>query len=571
MSAAYTLETMAQAPTWEALSAGFRWQVPAEFNLGWDCCGRHVQAGERAALYFEDEAGTTATYTFRDIQQAANRLSNALSGLGVERGSRVAIVLPQRPETAIAHVALYQMGAIALPLSHLFGPDGLEYRLHDASACAAIVDADTLPKVSPLQARLPELRHVISVDGDGGSDVWGWAELLESAYDRFELVRTRADDPAMIIYTSGTTGSPKGALIPHRALLGNLSGFICSHDFFPQAGDLFWSPADWAWTGGLFDALLPTWHFGMPIVAFRGRFEPERAFWLMEKYRVRNAFLFPTALKMMMKEVPDPSRYRVRLRSLMSGGEAVGPAVMEWARDTLGVTINEIFGQTEMNYVIGGCAALFEPRPGAMGRPYPGHRIALIAEDGSVLPDGETGEIAVWREGDPVVFLEYWNNPQATRAKFEAGWGRTGDTASRDADGYYWYKGRTDDVINSAGYRIGPTEIEDCLLKHPAVANAAVIGVPDPERGEVIKGCIVVTPGTQVSEALKEQIQAHVRQRLAAYQCPRLIEFVNALPLTTTGKVQRRVLREQHAATAAAAASLDSAGTSPSAADGHSI
>ncbi|PWT71810.1 MAG: AMP-binding protein [Proteobacteria bacterium] len=558
---------MAQAKSWEALSAGFEWQVPTDFNIGWDCCGRHALSdANQPALWFEDESGATASYTFGALQQAANRLSNALANLGVACGGRVAIILPQRPETAIAHIAVYQMGAIAVPLSHLFGPDGLEYRLGDATARAAIVDAETLLKLSSVRERLPELRHLVCVDAAQGDSVSSWSHLLAAATDTFEPIGTKADDPAMIIYTSGTTGSPKGALIPHRALLGNLSGFICSHDFFPQPGDMFWSPADWAWTGGLFDALLPTLHFGMPILAFRGRFEPERAFRLMEKYGVRNAFLFPTALKMMMKEVHDPKRYGVRLRSLMSGGEAVGPAVMEWAHETLGVTINEIFGQTEMNYVIGGCAALFDPKPGAMGRPYPGHRIGLLDRHGALVPDGETGEIAVWRTGDPVVFLEYWNNPQATRAKFEGDWGRTGDMASRDVDGYYWYKGRTDDVINSAGYRIGPTEIEDCLLKHRAVANAAVIGVPDHERGEIIKACVVLTAGTTGSESLKEEIQAHVRQRLAAYQCPRVIEFVEALPLTTTGKVQRRVLREKHVA-----AALDPARAPSSGGDGYRI
>ncbi len=542
----FTLETMGLARDFAALSAGFRWQVPARFNLARDCCGRHALARERFALYFEDEGGATAAFSFWDIQQAANRLSNALQALGVQPGQRIAILLPQRPETAIAHMAIYQMGAIALPLSHLFGPDALDYRLRDAGACVAIVDSETLPKLWPLRPGLPELTHVIGVAGAREAGVLEWERLLAAASHRFQALDTAADDPAMIIYTSGTTGSPKGGLIPHRALLGNLPGFVCSHDFFPQPGDMFWSPADWAWTGGLFDALLPTWHFGLPILAFRGRFEPERAFRLMEKYSVRNAFLFPTALKMMMKEVPDAlDRFDVDLRSLMSGGEAVGPAVMEWARSTLGVTINEIFGQTEMNYVIGGCGALFPPRPGAMGRAYPGHRISLLDESGNEVADGEVGEIAVWRAGDPAVFLEYWHNEEATSAKFSAGWGRTGDLASRDGDGYFWYKGRTDDMIKSAGYRIGPAEIENCLLKHAAVANAAVIGVPDPERGEVIRACVVLTPGIAPSEALKEQIQEHVRLRLASYQYPREIEFLDALPMTTTGKVQRRVLRER--------------------------
>jgi acetyl-CoA synthetase len=542
----FTLATMGRADSYEQLSAGFRWEVPARFNIGWDCCGRHAVSRERLALYFEDQTGATAAFSFWDIQQAANRLSNALRALGVQRGDRVAILLPQRPETVIAHIAVYQMGSIAVPLSHLFGPDALEYRLRDAGVCTAIVDSDTLIKLWSLRAQLPDLKHVIGCAGARETGVLDWADLLAAASRRFECVDTAADEPAMIIYTSGTTGPPKGALIPHRALLGNLPGFVCSHDFFPQAGDMFWSPADWAWTGGLFDALLPTLHFGCPILAFHGRFDPECAFHLMEKYGVRNAFLFPTALKMMMKEVPHAQdRFDIQLRSLMSGGEAVGPTVMEWAQSSLGVTINEIFGQTEMNYVIGGCAALYAPRAGAMGRPYPGHRIELLDDDGNVVEDGTVGEIAVWRAGDPVVFLEYWHNPAATRAKFTEGWGRTGDLASRDSDGFYWYSGRSDDIIKSAGYRIGPAEIENCLLKHPAVANAAVIGVPDLERGETIRACLVLVPGAAPSDALKQEIQEHVRVRLAPYQYPREIEFLDVLPMTTTGKVQRRVLRER--------------------------
>jgi acetyl-CoA synthetase len=542
----YSLADMHQAPGYEALYAGFRWDVPPRYNIAWDCCGRWAGARERFALYFEDERGTTSAFSFWDLQQRANRLSNALRALGLGPRDRIALLLPQRPETAIAYFAVFQMGAIAVPLSHLFGPDALAYRLRDAGVAAAVVDPDTLPKLCSVRSELPALREVIGAAGARDTGVRAWEDLLERASPHFDPLDTAADDPALIIYTSGTTGAPKGALIPHRALLGNLPGFICSHDFFPQPGDMFWSPADWAWTGGLFDALLPTLRFGLPILAYRGRFEPERALRLLEKYGVRNAFLFPTALKMMLKEVPSPrARFDLRLRSLMSGGEAVGDAVMEWARAQLGVTINEIFGQTEMNYLIGGCAACFAPRPGAMGRPYPGHRVTLLDETGNEVAPGGLGEIAVWREGDPVVFLEYWNNPQATQEKFVHGWGRTGDLAERDEQGFYWYKGRTDDVIKSAGYRIGPAEIEDCLLKHPAVANAAVIGVPDPERGQRVKACVVLRPGESPSERLAEDIRTHVRGRLAPYQYPRDLEFLDALPMTTTGKIQRRVLRER--------------------------
>ncbi len=533
------------ARDYDQLIRDFRWSVPERFNIGWDVCGRHALERQRFALYFEDDDGTTGAYTFWDLQQQANRLSNALAALGCRAGDRVALVLPQRPETAIVHVACYQMGVILVPLSHLFGPDAMEFRLRDSGSRAVVVDDASLPAVLAARDRLPDLQHIIGVAGARESGVLPWESLLARASSHFTCVDTRADDPALIIYTSGTTGSPKGALIPHRTLIGNLSGFCCSHDFFPETRDMFWSPADWAWTGGLFDALLPTWHFGMPILAHRGRFDPEKACWLMQKYGVRNAFLFPTALKLMMKEIPRPrERFDLDLRTMMSGGEAVGETLMTWVRDELGVTINEIFGQTEANYVIGGCARVFPPKPGAVGRPYPGHRIALLDDAGNPVGNGQLGEIAVHAEGDPVMFLGYWNRDDATREKYSGPWARTGDLAERDEDGYYWYRGRTDDVIKSSGYRIGPAEIENCLVQHAAVVNAAVVGVPDATRGHLIKAFIVLVPDRSGTPELERELQDHVRARLAPYQCPKLFEFVATLPMTTSGKVQRKVLRE---------------------------
>ena len=522
----------------------FRWEVPPLFNMGAACCGRWAQDRYRFAMYWEDESGATAALTYWDIQQQANRLSNALAALGVRRGDRVAIILPQRPETAVAHVALYQMGAIAMPLSILFGPEALEYRLQDSEAVAALVDPASLPNLAQVRGQLPHLANVIGVAGARESWVQPWEALLAQASSRFAPVETLAADPALLIYTSGTTGPPKGALMAQRALLGNLPGFTYSHDLFPQSGDLFWSPADWAWTGGLMDALLPALYHGYPILGYRGRFEPEKAFHLMEKYGVRNSFLFPTALKMMMKAVPAPrQRYDLALRSIMSAGEAVGETVFAWSREALSVTVNEMFGQTEINYIVGNSHTLWPARPGSIGRPYPGHRVALIDDEGNEVPAGEVGDIAAWDEGDPVFFLEYWKNPEATRKKYTGKWCRTGDLARRDEDGYLWYQGRADDVFKSAGYRIGPSEIENCLVKHAAVANAAVVPSPDPERGNVVKAFIVLTPGCVPSAALEGEIRAHVRGRLAPYEYPKEIEFIDALPMTTTGKVQRRVLR----------------------------
>jgi len=542
------------ADRYEVIYHAWRWTVPDRFNIGAACCRRHAADPSRVALYWEDESGTTSTHTYRDLLADANRLANALLALGVQRGDRVAIVLPQRPETAVAHIACYQLGVVAMPLSILFGPEALEYRLLDSGAVIAFVDPASLPNLWPLRDRLPALRHVIGVAGAGETGVIDWTATLEQASPHFSPVDTGADDPALLIYTSGTTGPPKGALQAQRVLLGNLPGFDHSHDGFPQRGDLFWSPADWAWTGGLMDALLPSLYHGVPILGYRGRFDPERAFHLLEKYAVRNTFLFPTALKSMMKAVPSPgARFRLRLRSIMSAGEAVGATVFEWARSALGLTINEMFGQTEANYIVGNSHRLWPAPPGSMGRPYPGHVVALVDDEGAVVPTGEVGEVSVRTTDthgtpDPVLFLGYWRNQAGTAAKYSREWCRTGDLARRDEDGNLWYQGRTDDVFKSAGYRIGPSEIENCLLKHPAVANAAVVGKPDPERTHIVKAFIVLQPGLTGSPALEDELRLHVRGKLAPYEYPREIEFVDALPMTTTGKVQRAVLRRRDAA-----------------------
>ena len=533
------------------IHAAWRWEVPPDFNIAHACCGRWAGDRARFALYWEDEDGARAAYTFWDLQQQANRLSNALRAAGVGRGDRIALILPQRPETVVTHLAGYQLGAVIVPLSFLFGPEALEYRLRNSAAKVAIVDGQSLPNLAPIRDRCPQLERVIGVAGAHADNGVAWEDFIGGASRRFTPIATRAADPALLIYTSGTTGPPKGALMPHSCIIGNLPGFIHSHDGYPQPGDLFWSPADWAWTGGLMDALLPALYFGQPIVGYRGRFDPERAFRLIERYQIRNTFLFPTALKLMMKAFPQPRDvFDIEFRSMMSAGEAVGTTVFEWARDSLGVTINEMFGQTEMNYIVGNSHRLWPAKPGSMGRPYPGHRITLIDDAGREVPRGEPGEVAVHRiapDGtpDPVFFLEYAGNPEGTRAKFAGDWCRTGDVATMDEDGYLWYQGRADDMFKAAGYRIGPSEIENCLVRHPAVANAAVVPSPDETRGNVVKAFVVLAPGHVPDAALEEDLAQHVRRFLAPYEYPKEIEFIDALPMTTTGKVQRKVLRER--------------------------
>ncbi|MDO9569708.1 MAG: AMP-binding protein [Hydrogenophaga sp.] len=572
-------------------------------------------------------------HSYAELQDQANRLSNALMALGVQRGDRVAIVMPQRFETAVAYMAVLQMGAVGMPLSQLFGPEALEFRLQDSEAVAAICDASTLAAVQAVSAHCPLLHTVMAVDAQAQRGAaLDWAAVLAQQPAKFRLVSTLADEAAVLIYTSGTTGNPKGALIPHRALIGNLTGFVCSQNWFgfdpsdaaKPSQAVFWSPADWAWTGGLMDALLPTLYFGRPIVGYNGRFSPQTAFELLQRHQVTHSFLFPTALKAMMKAFPTPQdHYRLQLQGLMSAGEAVGDAVFAYCQQQLGVTVNEMFGQTEINYIVGNCAMQWAPtlptacgslppegvepalgrpggwvgtptlptacgslppegaeptlgrpgggfgwpaRAGSMGKGYPGHRVAVIDDEGNECPVGVPGDVAVHRldvhgQPDPIFFLGYWKNEASTRAKFTGdpanSWCRTGDMAVRDADGYLWYQGRADDVFKAAGYRIGPSEIENCLVKHPAVANAAAVPKPDAERGAVVKAYVVLAqeylaaqPGRVAGDAAFEQrltaeLQAHVKGKLAPYEYPKEIEFVDALPMTTTGKVQRRVLRLQ--------------------------
>jgi acetyl-CoA synthetase len=540
------------ATDFDVICDQFSWSIPEHLNVAHQVCERHQQDAQRVAVYYENSAGDRASYRFADLKKYSDRLANALRASGVERGDRVAIVLPQTVETIVAHLAIHKLGAVSLPLAILFGPEALEYRLRDSAAGVAIVHASRYDDVRALQADLPDLHRVIGCHCGVAEDEF-WA-LLRKGSEHFELVQTRADDPACLIYTSGTTGPPKGALVAHRAVLGNFTGFEMSQNFFPQRGDVFWTPADWAWTGGLWDALLPALNYGMPIVAFEGGgFDAERVCKLMGDYAVSNAFIPPTALKM-LRALPDlKAKYDLKLRAIMSAGEQVGEELIHWGREALGLTINEMWGQTEFNYLVGNCSAVMEPKPGSMGKPYPGHRVDVIDDAGKVMAAGEEGELAAWCD-DPVMFLGYWNNAAATQARITANWFRTGDVGYRDEDGFLWFVGRRDDVISSAGYRIGPGEIEDSLLKHPAVLQAAVIGKPDELRGQIVKAFVVPAPGHEPTPELARDIQLSVRTRLSAHEYPREVEFIDELPMTTTGKVRRIDLRARAQAESTAAA-----------------
>lgn len=527
----------------DEIYASFRWEIPTHFNIAYEVCDKHRQRSNDIALFYENDRGDTKSFTFGQIKSLSDRFANALRALGVSRGDRIAIILSQRVETGIAHLAIYKIGAIALPLSILFGRDALEYRLRDSGAKVVITGTSHSDMLADMKQQLPDLDVIIGCDDAQGR--MGFWPLLEKAKDSLQTVNTGANDPALLIYTSGTTGPPKGALVAHRSLLGNLPGFELSQNFFPREDDVFWTPADWAWTGGLMDGLLPSWYYGRPILAYEGgKFDAERVCHLLEKYEVKNAFIPPTALKM-MRQVPNiGSRFKLAFRSIMSAGETLGEELFRWAEDALRVSVNEMWGQTEFNYLVGNCSEIMPVKPGSMGKPYPGHSIGVIDGEGQPMPIGEPGELAA-RIDDPVMFLNYWGKEEATREKFIGEWFCTGDVGRWDDDGYLWFVGRKDDVISSAGYRIGPGEIEDCLLKHAAVAQAAVIGSPDELRGSIVKAFIVLAKGYEPTDEVKTDIQVSVRTRLAAYEYPREIEFIKEVPMTTTGKVRRMELRQR--------------------------
>ena len=528
--------------SYETLYRQFRWDVPEYYNIGIDICDKWAADPGRLALIYESRGGQVSRYTFAQIQRLSNQVANLLTEQGVQRGERVAILLPQAPETAFAHVAVYKAGAIAVPLFTLFGIDALQYRLADSAVKILITDAVSAAKIASVRDQLPQLRKVYCVD-EPIEHCEAFHPALARCSEQFEPVKTRADDPALIIYTSGTTGKPKGALHAQRSLLGHLPGVEMSHDLLPYPADLMWTPADWAWIGGLMDVLMPAWHHGLPVLAHRfEKFDPEAAFAMMARHGVRNAFIPPTALKMMRAVAHPEQRWQLALRSLASGGESLGAELLEWGRETFSVTINEFYGQTECNMVLSSCAHLFPAMPGAIGKAAPGHDVRIVDDAGLAMQDGQIGNIAV-RKPDPVMFLGYWNNEQATRDKYVGDWLLTGDTGMSHPGGYIRFVGRNDDVITSAGYRIGPGPIEDCLLAHPAVQLAAVVGVPDAQRTEIVKAFIVLKPGFSGTASLVRELQEHVKVRLAAHEYPREVAFVDWLPMTTTGKIIRRELR----------------------------
>ncbi|PIW29204.1 MAG: AMP-dependent synthetase [Rhodospirillales bacterium CG15_BIG_FIL_POST_REV_8_21_14_020_66_15] len=537
---------LTRTDSYDELYNSFAWDIPARFNMGVDVCDKHAARNPEApALIVTSADGDLVTYSFGAIRALSNQAANLFTAHGLAPGDRISVLLPQSVEAALTHVAAWKAGLISVPLFTLFGEDALKFRLADSGSAAVVTDLANHRKIAALADALPGLKRVYVIDaggnGEGFTDFWG---AMGRASDAFTPVATAADDPGLIVYTSGTTGNPKGALHAHRTLLGHLPAAEMFHNFLGRPGDLMWTPADWAWIGGLMNTLMCAWHHGVPVVAYRARkYDPEEALALMARLGVRNTFMPPTALRLMSK-IPDiRTRHDLKLRSVASAGEAVGAELFRWGHEALGLAINEFYGQTECNIVVSNCAEIMEVRPGSMGRPAPGHVVDIIDADGNILPPGREGDIAC-RAPDPVMLLEYWNNPEATKANMRGDWWLMGDTGYRDEEGYLWFVGRGDDVITSAGYRIGPGEIEDCLSHHPAVQLAAVVGVPDPVRTEAVKAFVVLAPGHNGGAETEQAIRDFVKTRLSSHEYPRMIEFVDELPMTATGKIKRKELRD---------------------------
>ena len=528
--------------SYEEMRAAHRWEVPEHYNIASDVCDKHPR--DKLAMVWEDWRGAEREVRFGELQDLSRRFANVLAANGVERGDRVATLLPSLPETAAAFFGTYRSGAILLSMSVLYGDEGIQHRLKDSGAKAVVTDTAN-------RDRIPEgLAEVVLVldspDGsDGGerrADDVDLGAALEQASDRHEAVDTSADDPAQLYYSSGTTGLAKGILHAHRYILGHEEFEFC-HDV--REDELFHGSGEWAWAAGIAPLLGP-WRYGATqfVYARKGGFDPEEQLRQLEKHGVQNMFTTPTALRAMTAVADAGRKYPLeRLRVTCSAGEPLNPEVIRWFREQFGITILDYYGLTE-SYPLCANYPTVEVREGSMGLPMPGWDVAILDEDEKPLPPGERGEICLRARSNPHYPLGYWNRPEDSEKDFGGDWFHTKDAAEADEDGYFWYSGRADDVIISAGYRSGPFEVESACVEHAAVHEAAAVASPDEKRGDLVKAFIVLAEGYEPTDDTAREIREYVRDRHSKYAYPREIEFVDDLPKTLTGKIRRIDLRE---------------------------
>ncbi len=512
--------------SYEEARANHRWQVPARYNIAADVCDRHPR--DKLAMIHEDFQGRARRVTWGELQDASNRFANVLTAHGVERGDRVVMLLPPTPGTAAAFFGTWKIGAILLSMSVLYGDEGIRHRLTDSQAKVLVTD-----EVNAERIERSLVEHLLILDDD----------LLSRGSAAFECIDTAADDPAQLYYSSGTTGLAKGILHAHRYILAH-EEFIYCHDI--RDGELFHGMGEWAWAAGICPLLGP-WRLGAVQAVYQrsGGFDPDKQLDFLSRHGVANVFGTPTAIRSMMSISDAGARYPQKFRIVCSAGEPLNPEAIRWFREQYGVTVLDYYGLTE-SYPLCANYPFMEVREGSMGKPMPGWDVEILDEDERPVAQGERGEICLRARSNPHYPLGYWNRPEEdTEETFGGEWFHTKDAARTDEDGYYWYEGRSDDVIISAGYRIGPFEVESACLEHPAVAEAAAVASPDQRRGSVVKAFVVLATDYEASDGLADEIMAFVRDRYSAYAYPRKIEFVNDLPKTLTGKIRRIELRQQ--------------------------
>lgn len=523
--------------------ADFEWRIPDVYNVAESVCDRWADSAdgdESIALYYTNSEGTREEYTFEDIQRQANRVATALAGFGVEPGERVGVCLPQRPETLISYVGIWKLGATIVPLSVLFGDEGLAYRLDHADVGTVVFDDEIADVYAGIADDLQSVETAVTIDDPPGIDGVRWEDVVPSASDEFETARTAPEEESFILYTSGTTGDPKGVRLPHQYVIGCIPGWQLVNEF-PNRDAVHYSPASWSWNGGMIAVAMLAWHHGQAVVGHAGQFDPATVYDIFEQYEVTNSMLTPTMIRMLRhverewNHVPD---------IVVCGGEDVTTDIYEFVNEQWDGIVNNVYGQTEALFLLVTNRRLMEENREATGKPAPGHVVDVIDPDtGEERAPGELGQIAVARP-DPVLMIDYWDEPERTRSSFVDGWLKTGDAGVRGEDGWIAFVARADDLIITSGYRVSPLEVEDCLQQLPEVNESAVVGVDDDTRGTILKAFVKLSADTISSDDLRERIQTHVRERLAAYKYPREIEFVDSFPTTVTGKVQRYKLSE---------------------------
>lgn len=537
-------EEMYEKFNWKETEKEFSWSETGLVNMAYEAIDRHVETfrKNKIALYYRD-GSRNEKYTFKEMKELSNKAGNVLKKYGdVEKGDRVFIFMPRSPELYFVALGIIKLGAIVGPLFEAFMEGAVRDRLQDSGAKVLVTTPELLDRV-PVQD-LPELKHIFLV-GQNVKEEGIFVDFLDKfaeASKELQIEWVERNDGLILHYTSGSTGKPKGVLHVHNAMIQHYQTAKWVLDLKEE--DVYWCTADPGWVTGTSAGMWAPWLNGVTVVLRGGRFKPADWYATLEKYKVNVWFSAPTAFRMLMGEGDElPKRFDIsNLRHILSAGEPLNPEVIRWGLDVLNRRIHDNWWMTETGSTICANYRSMPIRPGSMGKPLPGIKMAIIDDEGNELPPNTMGNLAIMPPW-PAMMRQIWNNPEKYEEYFATGWYMSGDSAYMDEDGYFWFEGRVDDVINTSGERVGPFEVESKLVEHPGVAEAGVIGVPDPVRGEIIKAFITLRAGYKESDELKEEIRLFVKERLAAHAAPRQIEFRDKLPKTRSGKIMRRVLK----------------------------